>query len=226
MENMSITIRRVPNISYHDFRKNHLLPNQPVLIGQELIANWPCLRHWKVVSLKAFHAESSHFEMDETQQPNALSVPNLEYMRVKYGGFSVPVDEDGCRSERLLREILDMWEGGKKSEGNGDGGNIYVKDWHLALQLETQKTGTDSTIGLDEDRTFYTTPDIFSDDWMNLYYLKSTKDDFRFVVGHCSEGYSGSFADLLHSTWVQQEHLPGYIETYVGSCIPVLLDNN
>lgn len=178
-------ILRVPNISYPDFRKNHLLPNQPVLIGQELIENWPCLQHWKVVGPNVL---ASPFRTDETQRPSAHSPPNLEYMREKYGRFTVPVDEDGCRSEKPLHEILDMWEGKTESEGDGDREKIYVKDWHLALQLESRETGTDSAEAFDGVRTFYTTPDIFSDDWMNLYYLKSTMDDFRFVVGYCLEG--------------------------------------
>jgi len=118
---------------------------------------------------------------------NTFSAPNLAYFRRKYGEFTVPVDQDGCRSERYLREIIDIWEGGDESPGSHQGDKIYVKDWHLALQLEKESARADSTASVDENSTFYTIPDIFADDWMNLYYRKNTEDDFRFVVGCCPE---------------------------------------
>jgi hypothetical protein len=57
----------------------------------------------------------------------------------EYGEYTVPVDEDGCRSERPLREIIDIWEGRDGSPGNDQGDKLYVKDWHLAMQLERER---------------------------------------------------------------------------------------
>jgi hypothetical protein len=51
------------------------------------------------------------------------------------------------RSERQLREVLDLWETDDESSRN-----LYVKDWHQALLLE--KDG-----GRQEQ--VYTTPDVF-----------------------------------------------------------------
>ena len=41
-------------------------------------------------------------------------------------------------------------------------------------------------------QTFYTTPDVFRDDWMNAYYSACTEDDFRFVY----VGAAGTFTPL------------------------------
>lgn len=157
-------IRRVPNISYEDFRKEHLLPNQPLIIGPELIQNWPCLDYWRLLSSPTQSQDSQ----TSTISPDMHSKPNLSYMRDKYGHFIVPVDEDGCRTERPLEEVIHLWQTGEAKE-------IYVKDWHLALQLSRQE-------GPSDKGEFYITPDIFKDDWMNRYYMKETQDDFRFVV--------------------------------------------
>jgi hypothetical protein len=127
--------------------------------------------------------------MEETMRSSAFSAPNLTYFRGKYGEFTVPVDEDGCRSERPLHEIIDIWEGKDESSGSHQGDKIYVKDWHLALQLEKDSARAGSTASLDEHSTFYTIPDIFADDWMNHYYRKNTEDDFRFVVSCCPESH-------------------------------------
>jgi hypothetical protein len=119
--------------------------------------------------------------MEETMGSDAHSEPNLDYFRGNYGDFTVPVDEDGCRSERLLREVIDMWEGKDESANTDQGCKVYVKDWHLALRLEKESATSDDA------STFYTTPNIFADDWMNRYYRRNTTDDFRFVVSCCSK---------------------------------------
>lgn len=89
------------------------------------------------------------------------SRPNLDYLAETYGDLEVPVDEEGCRSKCALKDVIDQWN-------QGQGRSLYVKDWHLARQRP-------------ED-AFYSTPNVFHDDWMNAYYLKETEDDFRFVV--------------------------------------------
>jgi hypothetical protein len=178
------SVQRVSDISYADFRKNHLLPNQPLLIGANLIEDWPCSNHWRAANPPSHLSSRPASEM-ETMRSNTFSAPNLTYFRKKYGEFIVPVDEDGCRSEKPLREIIDIWEREDGSPENDQGDKIYVKDWHLALQLERESARAGSAASLDEHSTFYTIPDIFVDDWMNIYYCKHTEDDFRFVVGRC-----------------------------------------
>jgi hypothetical protein len=175
---MENRIRRVPNITYDEFRQQHLLPNQPVVIGPELMKDWKCLKHWRL---------SRRLEDSSSQQEGGgqHSLLNLAFMKNAYGDCVVPVDEDGCRSEKRLREVIEIWE---REQGDGLEEKMYVKDWHLALQLERREhksqDAKEETIEKQgtEYMPFYVTPDIFVDDWMNRYYLAKTQDDFRFVV--------------------------------------------
>jgi hypothetical protein len=158
------SMRHLSNITYEDFRTNHLLINQPVMIAPTLVQEWPCRSHWRLPSRSTLSKED---DMSVNNASAPSSEPNFGYIKDKYGHLVVPVDEEGCRTERPLQDILALWE---KGEGRG----MYVKDWHLALQLSRQKDPSISK--------FYDTPNIFKDDWMNRYYLKETQDDFRFVV--------------------------------------------
>ncbi|KAG8831819.1 hypothetical protein FRC17_002524 [Serendipita sp. 399] len=96
----------------------------------------------------------------------------------QFGDLVVPVDDDGCRSQKQLREVIQIWR-----RGDPEGAKLYVKDWHLALQLEKLAA---------QKEPFYSTPAIFADDWMNNYYLEKTEDDFRFVY----MGPAGTFTRL------------------------------
>ncbi|CAG8720236.1 4258_t:CDS:1, partial [Acaulospora colombiana] len=156
-------IRRVPNITYDEFRGQHLLPNQPLLIGPALIQDWNCLKDWRSPQTSS-DSNASH------EQSSEYSLPNLSFMKNTYGKFIVPVDQDGYRSEKTLGEVIDAWENDRKSAQEE---KMYVKDWHLALQLERQQQRPQSNgEGEQEEQTtvympFYVTPDIFVDDWMN-----------------------------------------------------------
>jgi hypothetical protein len=175
---MENRFRRVPSITYDEFRQQHLLLNQPVLVGPELIKDWNCLKHWRL----AREPEDSSGQQGGDGQH---SLPNLAFMKEEYGDCVVPVDEDGCRSEKTLSEVIGIWE---SEQGDGLEEKMYVKDWHLALQLERREhKSQDANEGTMEKQgtecmPFYVTPDIFVDDWMNRYYLAKTQDDFRFVV--------------------------------------------
>ena len=175
---MPNTIQRVSNISYAEFRRSHLLTNLPVLIGAELIDTWPCLQHWRVSDSSLASSLEPSTEQSEEKGPfSKYSRPNLVFLRARYGQHIVPVDEDGYRSEKALQEVIDIWERENRLSEAEKGPNLYVKDWHLALQLEPANGGLTQ-----EDNAFYFTPRIFVDDWMNNYYRKYTNDDFRFVV--------------------------------------------
>ncbi|KAI0664786.1 Clavaminate synthase-like protein [Cubamyces menziesii] len=160
--------QRCPRIflapSYEQFLKDYLLPNKPVIIGPSLIASWPACRLW-------------------AREDGRI---NWEYLKAEYGHLSVTVADcstrefsDQHRETMSFREVVSLWETGK-------GQTLYVKDWHLArtfLEASAENASYDA---------FYTTPDIFRDDWMNAYYSAHTEDDFRFVY----VGAAGTFTPL------------------------------
>lgn len=105
---------------------------------------------------------------------------NWDFLVTAYGDELVTTADcdtrefsDQKRQTMQLREVISLWRSG--SEG---GKALYVKDWHLARSVHPQ--------------AFYTTPDIFRDDWMNAYYSACTEDDFRFVY----VGAAGTFTPL------------------------------
>lgn len=142
------------NHSYDQFLKDCLEPNRPCLISPELVASWNAFSLWVKKN-----------ENNETEEIN------WPYMKETYGDQIVTVAQclsrdfsDQERTQRPLAEVIDLWTAG---EGEG----LYVKDWHLAKDLHRK--------GLP---SFYETPDIFRDDWMNAFWESEGKDDFRFVV--------------------------------------------
>lgn len=72
--------------------------------------------------------------------------------------------------EMVFGEVIQLWK-----EGRGKG--LYIKDWHLARNVQNRS----SSFTKGGEETFYETPDIFKDDWMNHYYSHKTEDDFKFV---------------------------------------------
>ena len=111
---------------------------------------------------------------------DASSVIHWETLAAAYGNELVTAADcetrefsDQKRQTMLLRDVISLWR-----SGAAEGKALYVKDWHLARSVHPQ--------------TFYTTPDIFRDDWMNAYYSACTDDDFRFVY----VGAKGTFTPL------------------------------
>ncbi|TFY68415.1 hypothetical protein EVJ58_g1026 [Rhodofomes roseus] len=103
---------------------------------------------------------------------------NWDFLSEAYGDQLVTAADcstrdfsDQKRQTIPFREVVDLWRTGK-------GDSLYVKDWHLARAVHPE--------------TFYETPDIFRDDWMNAYYSACTSDDFRFVY----VGAAGTFTPL------------------------------
>ena len=149
---------------YEQFLKDYLLPNKPVIIGPLLVASWPACRLW-------------------AREDGRI---NWEYLKAEYGHLSVTVADcstrefsDQHRETMSFREVVSLWETGK-------GQTLYVKDWHLA------RTFLEASAENASYEAFYTTPDIFRDDWMNAYYSAHTEDDFRFVY----VGAAGTFTPL------------------------------
>ncbi|TBU35958.1 Clavaminate synthase-like protein [Dichomitus squalens] len=150
--------------SYAEFLESYLIPNNPVIIGPSLVSSWPALKHWVT---------------DEGSI-------NSDYLKTVYGHYEVTVADcstrnfsDQQREQMLFRDVVSLWQEDK-------GETLYVKDWHLARVIAADTTRAQP------DRPFYTTPDIFRDDWMNAYYSACTEDDFRFVY----VGASGTFTPL------------------------------
>lgn len=86
-------------------------------------------------------------------------------------------------SAALFKDVIAQWQ-------KGEGQPLYVKDWHLARSVESH--AVPSTAFNTGFTPFYTTPQIFADDWMNAYYTAYTSDDFRFVY----VGAAGTFTPL------------------------------
>ncbi|THH14173.1 hypothetical protein EUX98_g9639 [Antrodiella citrinella] len=147
---------------YDEFYETYLKPNVPVIIGPALVASWPAYQSWATPN----------------ELTNARDI-NWAYLRDHYGHHQVTVadcanvDAAGNqeRSTRLFADVLSL------SLPNY---SLYIKDWHLAKSVK------------DPAHAFYTTPDIFQDDWMNAFYAAHTNDDFRFVY----LGPRGSFTPL------------------------------
>ncbi|OSC97125.1 Clavaminate synthase-like protein [Trametes coccinea BRFM310] len=150
--------------SYSAFLQNYLLPNKPVLIGPALVSSWSACSDWV--------------------RPDGLI--DWTYLQAEYGHLTVTVADcstrefsDQRREQVPFRDVVSLWEEGK-------GQNLYVKDWQLARALASTPSQ------LRTYSAFYTTPDIFRDDWMNAYYSAHTEDDFRFVY----VGAAGTFTPL------------------------------
>ena len=160
-------------LSYDDFLASYLLPNKPVIIGPSLIQSWPALHSWR-------HDEATI---------------NWSYLCEQYGHLEVTVADcstrdfsDQRREQMLFRDVVSLWQ-------QGSGRTLYVKDWHLARAISSSLSPSSpfsSQHSTADAPPFYHTPDIFRDDWMNVYYSTCTTDDFRFVY----VGAAGTFTPL------------------------------
>ncbi|OCH91721.1 Clavaminate synthase-like protein [Obba rivulosa] len=158
--------------TYHQFLEQYLIPNRPVIIGPSLVSSWPAFRDW--------------VNRDDGSIGSNSSI-NWDFLVREYGECEVTVADcstrdfsDQKRETKLLREVIDLWR-------SGQGDPLYVKDWHLARTLHGKPARPSPG-----QRPFYSTPDIFRDDWMNAYYSACTADDFRFVY----VGARGTFTPL------------------------------
>ena len=105
------------NPSYEEFYREFLLPNIPVVFSKSLTDLWPARQLWTA--------------------PNSAEIC-WDYLLEQYGDLEVAVancaDVDSLgnqeRDMMRFREVLQLWKAGK-------GQSLYVKDWHLAKQLET-----------------------------------------------------------------------------------------
>lgn len=110
-----------------------MIPNTPFILSSEVTTSWPARSKWV----------------------NSDSTPNLKGLRM-YEDQIVPVANtfrkeysEFERSERPLREVLDLWQ-----RGEGDG--LYVKDWHLIAELERSGVAAGEV---------YTVPECLRGEW-------------------------------------------------------------
>lgn len=168
-------ISHVP--SYREFHDNYLKPNTPVVVGPALVESWPAMQDWVVLDDSCNGAG-----LEEHKETSSRRI-DWGYLQSQYGHCEVTVadcedvDEFGNQKRDLMlfSDVVRLWM-------KGEGQTLYVKDWHLARAVESECSA----------RPFYTTPDIFRDDWMNAYYSAETDDDFRFVY----VGAKGTFTPL------------------------------
>ncbi|KAH9816769.1 hypothetical protein DFH28DRAFT_890519 [Melampsora americana] len=172
---------------YQNFLEKYLLPNRPCLIRGALIDDWAAFQIWT----------STHDE---------VSYPNLAKLKNSYGHLAVSCIEseagdvlstassDGYSSTRVcmpFSEVIERWERSLSATGPKQSSKkLYVKDWHLPKIVE----GAD-----DQPCSFYSTPEIFQDDWMNAYYIGRTSDDFRFVYIGQGGTYTALHSDVYAS---------------------------
>ncbi len=94
-----------------------------------MISPWHCLRTWR----------------DESGSPNLSTLRRYGDQLVQVANCSKRQFNEFERTERTLSEVLDLWE-------SGDGQSLYVKDWHLMLEIEKEGRQMEEV---------YETPDIF-----------------------------------------------------------------
>jgi hypothetical protein len=104
---------------------------KPLLIGPSLIQHWRCLTTWVKRDGKA----------------DLSALRKYEHQLVQVADCSKRQFNEFERTEKPLGDVLDLWEAGDHS-----GDSLYVKDWHLALEME--KGG----LSMEE---VYETPDLF-----------------------------------------------------------------
>ncbi|WWC93230.1 hypothetical protein V866_000063 [Kwoniella sp. B9012] len=155
----SIPAREIPTyveLSYDDILNHHLIPNKPFIFSPIATSKWSASARFRApIAFKA------------------VSQPNLSALR-PYAHHIVPVANtlqqqfsEFERTERPLGEVLHLWE---KGEGKG----LYVKDWHLMAEIESEGRGVNEV---------YEVPDCLRDDWLNPSYTPDSRHPTRETVG-------------------------------------------
>ena len=178
------TIVKTPRVpTYHEFLERYLIPNRPVIIGPDLVKHWTAFEKWSR-------------NLAEIPEAAATREIDWSYLAKAYGEQEVSVSDCSkvdsfgnleCEST-TFSIIAEIWK-------QGAGQSLYVKDWHLAKAVEQPSSGVDASLG----PPFYSTPDLFKDDWMNAYYSSHTSDDFRFVYVGAAGTYTPLHRDVYCS---------------------------
>ncbi|WWC90364.1 uncharacterized protein L201_005297 [Kwoniella dendrophila CBS 6074] len=127
-------------LTYNQFLENHLILNKPFLFSLAATSKWSASHKFRI-----------------PQAEGIASQPNLSALQ-SYANHIVPVANtlqqqfsEFERTERPLGEVLDLWE-------TGEGRGLYVKDWHLMAEIESEGRGVEE---------IYEVPECLRDDWLN-----------------------------------------------------------
>ncbi|TXG50233.1 hypothetical protein EZV62_022757 [Acer yangbiense] len=178
-------------MNYSEFEQRYLAKNQPVVLSG-LMDDWRACKDWV------------------TKQGQ----PNLHFFSTHFGISKVQVTDcdtrdftDQKRVEMSVSDFLKQWLENPTQE-NSDGANneangmsvLYLKDWHFVKEYP--------------EYLAYRTPQIFCDDWLNLYldsyrmhtdpdtYQKDNEiscSDYRFVYMGAKGSWTPLHADVFRS---------------------------
>ncbi|KAL5749551.1 hypothetical protein ACOSP7_024154 [Xanthoceras sorbifolium] len=178
-------------MSYSEFEERYLAKNQPVVLSG-LMDDWRACKDWV------------------TQHGH----PNLHFFSTHFGFSSVQVADcdtrdftDQKRVEMSVSEFINHWLQNSTQENSDDSNNeangtsvLYLKDWHFVKEYP--------------EYLAYRTPQIFCDDWLNLYldsyrmhtdpdtYQKDNEiscSDYRFVYMGAKGSWTPLHADVFRS---------------------------
>ncbi|KAK2993203.1 hypothetical protein RJ640_005171 [Escallonia rubra] len=178
-------------LTYSDFVQRYLLTNRPVILTG-LMDDWRSCKDWV---------------LDDGR-------PNLPFLSSHFGNSKVQVADCGSRDftdqkriEMSVSEFIEHWlELSLKDYNNistkEDCGKslLYLKDWHFVKEYP--------------EYLAYTTPLVFSDDWLNLYldhyHMHNDRDtyqerndiscsDYRFVYMGAKGTWTPLHADVFRS---------------------------
>ncbi|ORZ39403.1 hypothetical protein BCR44DRAFT_1426467 [Catenaria anguillulae PL171] len=166
-------------LTYSTFVREHFIPNLPAIISSELTSSWRARREWVV------------------QHTDGSLGPNLDRIQQLFGHAKADVADcltrwysDQEKTEMSVSEFVECWRrrlhaspGKDEDEWLG-----YLKDWHFVREFGAEYTA-------------YDVPEVFKDDWLNLWYdnRTDTSDDYRFVYMGCKGTWTPFHADVLRS---------------------------
>ena len=172
--NYSIPVIPAAELSYERALNEFFIPNLPFIIS-EATNEWSCQQIWISSSLASdedlnLKKENEILEGSHTNDMmNGEKVPNWDNLSRNYGHFKVnvlqcPIQDDSPTSEETekqdeneneneeegeeygsgemiemtFNQVIELWKDGK-------GKGLYVKDWHLPLQVRNERKTSCST---------------------------------------------------------------------------------
>ncbi|KAI8582534.1 hypothetical protein K450DRAFT_170813 [Umbelopsis ramanniana AG] len=169
--------------SYQHFLAEHLLKNEPALIGPALTASWRARTEWAQPIKKTTTRDHDNH--------NPTTEPNFQFLFQTFGAAQVQVADclerdftDQKRGNMTFAQFIEMWQ----SNAEESAGRYYLKDWHFVKAFP--------------DYHAYEVPDIFEDDWMNEYWPSRDEedpDDYRFVYMGGDGTFTPFHADVYRS---------------------------
>lgn len=130
--------------SYQQFLAEHLLKNEPALIGPSLTAAWKARKEW------ILPVEGRWADGPPSDGPDPTTQPNFELLAQEFGNAEVQVADclqrdftDQKRGDMTFEKFIDIWQ----SNDPQFAGRYYLKDWHFVKAFPEYKA--------------YHVPDIF-----------------------------------------------------------------